>query len=64
MGNRNIAIVFVWILWWFVLKAIIVPVGGFLGTYSMASMTEVRVKDPVVCVKHKDKCCYTGGSGG
>ena len=30
VGNRNIAIVFVWILWWFVLKAIIVPVGGRL----------------------------------
>jgi polyferredoxin len=40
------------------------PVGGFLGTYSMASMTEVRVVDPDVCVKHKDKCCYTGGVGG
>jgi polyferredoxin len=40
------------------------PVGGFLGTYSMASMTEVRVIDPGVCVKHKDKCCYSGGPGG
>ena len=28
VGNRNIAIVFVWILWWFVLKAILVPLGG------------------------------------
>ncbi|MEE9536778.1 MAG: 4Fe-4S binding protein, partial [Desulfobacterales bacterium] len=28
VGNRNIAIIFVWILWWFVLKAIIVPLGG------------------------------------
>ena len=28
VGNRNIAIVFVWILWWFVLKAILVPFGG------------------------------------
>ena len=26
------------------------PVGGFLGTYSMASMTEVRAIDPKVCV--------------
>jgi ferredoxin len=40
------------------------PVGGFLGTYSMASMTEVRSIDPEVCVKHKDKSCLTGGSGG
>ena len=23
VGNRNIAIIFVWILWWFVLKAIL-----------------------------------------
>jgi plastocyanin len=30
VGNRNIAIVFVWILWWFVLKAILVPLGGRL----------------------------------
>jgi polyferredoxin len=40
------------------------PVGGFLGTYSMASMTEVRSIDPEVCVKHKDKSCLTGGPGG
>ncbi|MBT8370421.1 MAG: 4Fe-4S binding protein, partial [Deltaproteobacteria bacterium] len=40
------------------------PVGGFLGTYSMASMTEVRAIDPKVCVKHKDKSCLTGGPGG
>ena len=40
------------------------PVGGFLGTYSMASMTEVRAIDPKVCVKHKDKSCLTGGTGG
>ena len=40
------------------------PVGGFLGTYSMASMTEVRVVDPEVCIQHKDKCCYTGGPDG
>jgi plastocyanin len=32
VGNRNIAIVFVWILWWFVLKAILVPLGGRLAT--------------------------------
>jgi polyferredoxin len=40
------------------------PVGGFLGTYSMASMTEVRAIDPDVCVKHKEKNCLTGGIGG
>jgi hypothetical protein len=40
------------------------PVGGFLGTYSMASMTEVRAVDPDVCRKHKDKSCLRGGPGG
>lgn len=30
VGNRNIAIIFVWILWWFVLKSIVVPLGGRL----------------------------------
>jgi hypothetical protein len=40
------------------------PVGGFLGTYSMASMTEVRSIDPEVCINHKDKTCFTGGTGG
>ena len=40
------------------------PVGGFLGTYSMASMTEVRSIDPEVCIRHKDKSCFTGGPGG
>ena len=40
------------------------PVGGFLGTYSMASMTEVRAIDPSICIKHKDKSCFTGGPGG
>jgi len=40
------------------------PVGGFLGTYSMASMTEVRSIDPKICINHKDKSCYTGGPEG
>lgn len=40
------------------------PVGGFLGTYSMASMTEVRVLDRDVCKKHKEKPCLTGSSEG
>lgn len=42
----------------------ICPVGGFLGTYSMASMTEVRAIDPDICKKHKDKPCFTGGPDG
>jgi hypothetical protein len=125
VGNRNIAIIFVWIAWWFVLKTILIPLGGriwcmicplpapaewlsrksitavryvqkplrglhhrffglqkdwprrldniwiqnvllggFLGTYSMAAMTEVRAIDPEICKKHKEKSCYTGGPGG
>jgi hypothetical protein len=39
-------------------------VGGFLGTYSMASMTELRAVDPAICKNHKEKSCYTGGPGG
>jgi len=40
------------------------PVGGFLGTYSMASMTEVRAIDAKICIQHKDKSCFRGGTGG
>jgi heme/copper-type cytochrome/quinol oxidase subunit 2 len=40
------------------------PVGGFLGTYSMASMTELRAVDPDICRQHKQKSCYAGGPGG
>ncbi len=40
------------------------PVGGFLGTYSMASMTELRAVDPDTCRQHKEKSCYAGGTGG
>jgi heme/copper-type cytochrome/quinol oxidase subunit 2 len=40
------------------------PVGGFLGTYSMASMTELRAIDQEICKNHKKKSCYTGGPGG
>ena len=40
------------------------PVGGFLGTYSMASMTELRAVDVETCRKHKEKSCYAGGPGG
>jgi polyferredoxin len=40
------------------------PVGGFLGNYSMASMTALRVIDKDVCKKHKNKCCLKGSSDG
>ena len=40
------------------------PVGGFLGTYSMASMTELRAIDRDVCRKHKEKSCFSGGPEG
>jgi len=40
------------------------PVGGFLGTYSMASMTELRAIDLDICKKHREKACFTGGPGG
>jgi len=40
------------------------PVGGFLGTYSMAACTELRAVDPEVCRRHKEKNCLLGGEGG
>jgi len=40
------------------------PVGGFLGNYAMASVTEVRVIDPQVCREHKDKSCVCGSPQG
>jgi polyferredoxin/plastocyanin len=40
------------------------PVGGFLGTYSMASMTELRAVDLDVCKNHKEKSCFAGGPDG
>ncbi|MBW1999683.1 MAG: 4Fe-4S binding protein [Deltaproteobacteria bacterium] len=40
------------------------PVGGFLGTYSMASVTEIRAIDRETCKKHKEKSCLTGGPNG
>ena len=40
------------------------PVGGFLGTYSMASMTELRAVDLDICKKHKEKSCLAGGPDG
>ncbi|NOX33724.1 MAG: 4Fe-4S binding protein [Deltaproteobacteria bacterium] len=40
------------------------PVGGFLGNYSMASMTALRVIDKDICKKHKNKCCIKGSPDG
>ena len=40
------------------------PVGGFLGNYSMASMTALRVIDKEICKKHKNKCCLKGSPEG
>lgn len=40
------------------------PVGGFLGTYSMAAMTEIRSIDKEVCKKHKEKTCFSGSLEG
>ncbi len=42
----------------------ICPVSGFLGTYSMASMTAVRAMDPEVCRSHKEKSCLQGNERG
>lgn len=40
------------------------PVSGFQGLYSNMAMTEIRVKDPNVCAKHKKKTCETGNKNG
>ncbi len=40
------------------------PVGGFLGLYSMCAKLELRVKDPEVCRKHKEKECIRGSEKG
>jgi ferredoxin len=40
------------------------PVGGFLGTYSMASMTELRAIDHDTCKKHREKSCLVGAPNG
>jgi hypothetical protein len=40
------------------------PVGGFIGLYSQAAPVEVRVKDPAICMAHKEKSCYTGSMDG
>lgn len=65
VGNRNIAIIFVWILWWFSLKAIFVPLGARLWCLicplpapaewlSRKTLTAVRyVENPVRKLYHR-----------
>ncbi len=40
------------------------PVSGFQGLYSNAAMLEIRVKDPAICEKHRNKTCVTGNKNG
>ena len=40
------------------------PVSGFQGLYSNMAMSEIRVKDPGICAKHKQKTCVTGNKRG
>jgi hypothetical protein len=40
------------------------PVSGFLGLYSMASVVEVRAKDPNICLNCKDKSGIVGSEQG
>ncbi len=40
------------------------PVSGFQGLYSNAAMMEIRVKDPAICAKHRNKTCVTGNKKG
>ncbi len=40
------------------------PVGGFIGLYSMVAPVEIRVKDPKVCLSHKEKECIRGSENG
>ncbi len=40
------------------------PVGGFIGLYAQVAPVEVRVKDPAICVAHKEKSCYVGSAEG
>ncbi len=40
------------------------PVGGFIGLYSQVAAVELRVKDPAICAKHKEKTCYNGSDAG
>ncbi|HXF69441.1 MAG TPA: 4Fe-4S binding protein [Thermoflexus sp.] len=40
------------------------PVGGFIGLYAMVAPLELRVKDPQICVTHKEKDCIRGNANG
>ncbi|MHC4326921.1 MAG: 4Fe-4S binding protein [Planctomycetota bacterium] len=40
------------------------PVSGFQGLYSNMAATEIRVKNPEICAKHKNKTCVTGNKNG
>jgi polyferredoxin len=40
------------------------PVGGFIGLYSLMGSLEIKVKDPKVCLAHKEKPCVTGSAVG
>jgi len=38
------------------------PVGGFVGLYALAAPIALRVKDPEVCLHHKEKECLRGST--
>jgi polyferredoxin/plastocyanin len=40
------------------------PVSGFQGLYANFAATEIRLKDPEVCARHRPKTCYTGNACG
>ncbi len=42
----------------------ICPLGGFIGLYSLVGGSEIRIKDRVVCQKHRSKDCIIGNENG
>ena len=40
----------------------ICPVGGFVGLYALAAPVALRVRDPEVCLHHKEKECLRGSA--
>jgi len=40
------------------------PVSGFQVLYSQFATSEIRVKDPAICKKHRPKTCYVGNEKG
>ena len=40
------------------------PVRGFQGLYSNFAATEIRVKNPEICKKHRPKTCFVGSDKG